>query len=122
MKSHGCLDREEDSEKNVADYLFENQYKGCRIYIDNLGDYKYFTFYGKKEQEGGMPSVYAYDTKGNVIAGVIADCRNIDDEWHPYVLDLSKAQENILIIMNGAYVNNTGEKDACFAFRDMTLY
>lgn len=118
----GVLNREPDSEINVGTYLYQEDYTGVKIRVNDITAYKYLVFEGKKNTDYGQPSVYFYDENGNGLGKVTAGWQELDNEWHQYLFDVTDYTGTIDIIFNGGYIDNSGDEAASFSFRDITLY
>ena len=122
MECIGCLQREADDERPLSEYLITDEYIGYKIMIEDIEDYRYFVFYGRKEAGDGQPSVYLYDEDDQVITECIADCQDLDNEWHQYLIDVADLTGNVTIIFNGGYTDNTGSKYTSYLFGGVALY
>lgn len=122
IECQGSLQREVGSEISVMDYLINYHYIGAQIDIADADDYGYLTFYGKKVSDHGQPTVYVLDSSGNKVGELTENYRNLDNEWHQYVIDITDAQGDIKIIFHGGYTDNTGSTDSDYIFCDITLY
>ena len=118
----GSLDRKPDDEKSVLEYVKNTNYVGASIEIDNVDDYGYLTFFGKKLSDHGQPTVYVIDESGAVVAQMSPNYYDIDNEWHQYVLDITKAKGKVRIIFNGGYIDDTGSKKSKYNFCNIILY
>ncbi len=83
---------------------------------------RWHMFYGRKESNHGQPSVFIYDCEGNVVASFEKNYRDLDNEWHQYVIELPKLKGPVTIILNGGYVDNTGSQDSLYDFGKVVLY
>ena len=117
----GSLNRESGGEA-LESYLLNREYIGAKIEIENIGDFNYLVFEGKKNQDHGEPTVYAYDADGKCIAKVEANYKELDSEWHRYTLDLSRTDGAVTIIINGGYIANTGNEVSNYSFKNVYLY
>ena len=122
MECVGSLQREWDSSVSVADYLINTEYVGGKVSVEDVDNYKYLVFYGKKNSDHGQPSVYIYDENGNVLTGFTANYSDIDGQWHQYMIDISKITGDVMIIFNGGYIDNTGRAESSYTFGSMILY
>lgn len=118
----GRLQKMSKCDMSLAEYIYETEYIGVKIKIPNLGEHNYFSFCGKKVKDHGQPTVYVYNDRNEVVTGVTAGYYDIGDEWRRYVIDLSKIEGGATIIMNGAYVDNSGSVDSTYIFSDIKLY
>jgi hypothetical protein len=105
-------------EISATDYIISDEYVGYEIFIEDISDYKYLVFYGRKNQENGQPSVYIYDINGIKIA----EYTDLDNGKHQYLIDVSNLSGSVRIIFNGGYVDNTGSADSTYTFTNITLY
>lgn len=99
-------------EISATDYIISDEYVGYEIFIEDISDYKYLVFYGRKNQENGQPSVYIYDINGIKIA----EYTDLDNGKHQYLIDVSNLSGSVRIIFNGGYVDNTGSADSTYTF------
>ncbi len=118
----GTLGREIESKEPVADYLLNSEYIGCKVTIEEIDDYRYLVFYGKRNAQHGQPGVYVYDEDGKMVAELTEDWSNIDDSWHAYLLDISEVNGKATIIFNGGYINESGSQASSYTFSNMILY
>ena len=93
---------------------------GARIKVD--GHYNYLVFYGRKMTDNGQPEVCVYDEEGVKITELTKDYQALDNEWHQYVLDVSKVRGNMIIVFNNGCKSNTGDLQSAFCFSGITLY
>ena len=106
----------------VLDYVTQNEYVGAEIEISNIDDYGYLTFYGKKVQDHGQPTVFVLSDTGELIGKAEANYRKIDNEWHQYVIDITKAKGSVKVFFNGGYIDQTGSVDSDYIFSNIVLY
>ncbi len=118
----GCLQRECEDERPLSEYLMKEEYIGSRITIEDISDYRYLVFYGRKESGDGQPGVFLYDENNQVIAECTADSSELDSEWHQYLIDIADLEGSVTIIFNGGYTDNTGSEYTSYVFSDVTLY
>ncbi len=118
----GSLQREPESEISVFDYIANNEYIGASIDVESVDKYGYLVFYGKKITDHGQPSVYVINDSGEKIGEIAGSYHDIDNEWHQYVIDITKVKGDIRIVFNGGYVDNTGSADSNYLFSGITLY
>lgn len=118
----GCLQREFEDERSLPEYLMEDEYIGSRITIEDISDYRYLVFYGRKEAGNGQPGVFLYDKNSQVVAECTADCRDLDNEWHQYLIDISDLKGSVTIIFNGGYTDCTGSGYTSYLFSNVVLY
>jgi len=122
IKCIGSLKRDSESELSVFDYLLNTEYVGAKVCIPSVDDYGYLVFYGKKISDQGQPTVYVINDAGEKIGELTLNYHDIDNEWHQYVIDITKVKGDISIIFNGGYVDSTGSPDSDYIFSDITLY
>jgi len=118
----GRIDRESLSEIEISSYLYDNDYIGCKISVDDITPYHYLYFTGQKLQDHGQPGVYIYDPEGTCVYGNQKYYYDIDNEWNSYIYNVSKLTGPVDIILNGGYIDLTGSLDSQFIFSDITLY
>lgn len=118
----GCLQREPDDGRPLSEYLMADEYIGYKIAIEDIEVYRYLVFYGRKEAGDGQPSVFLYDENDQVIAECIADCQDLDNEWHQYLIDVADLTGSVTIIFNGGYTDNTGSEYTAYLFGNAALY
>jgi len=93
----------------------------CKICLDDITDYHYLVFYGKKNSGDGQPSVLLYDQNGKTVDYEI-DSLDLDDEWHQHAIDVSQLSGKTDIIFHGGGMDTTGSADTSYTFSDITLY
>lgn len=122
MECTGCLERDSEDECPLSEYLMEEEYIGSRITIEDISDYRYLVFYGRKASGDGQPAVFLYDENNQVAAEYTADCDDLDGDWHQYLIDIADLEGSVTIIFNGGYTDNTGSEYTSYVFSDVTLY
>ncbi len=118
----GCLQREPEDERPLSEYLMTDEYIGYKITIEDIEDYRYLVFYGRKEAGDGQPCVYLYDENDQVMAECTAYCQELDNEWHQYLVDVTDLTGTVTIIFNGGYTDNTGSEYTSYLFGGAALY
>lgn len=118
----GSLSREPESEISVSDYVRDIEYIGAKIHVNDIGDHRFLEFYGKKESEHGQPSVFVYNSKGEMAASLTKSYKDLDGEWHQYVIELPKMEGEATVILNGGYVDSVGNENSVYCFSNVTLY
>ena len=118
----GRLERDADSDISVSDHLFNKEYIGAKINVENADDYGYLVFYGKRNTGNGQPSVYVYNDKGEAVAEFTKSYSDIDHDWHQYVIDISDIKGDITIILNGGAIDKSGSEDSSYTFSEICLY
>lgn len=120
---HGTLNRSSRSEIEVVDYFLEyKDYDGFMISVDDISEYNYLVFYGKKVAGNGQPTVYVYDDKGNFASGISYFYGDINDGWNLYLVDVSSVKGKADIIFHGGYIDDTGNADSAFVFSCFSLF
>lgn len=122
IKCVGSLQRNSNDEYTVEASLRDNQYIGASIVVNNIEDYRYLVFYGKKVKTHGQPTVMLFNEQGAKVGEVSANYRDIDNDWHMYLIDVSKLSGQVKIVFNGGYIDNTGDADSAYTFSDIHLY
>ena len=122
IKCTGSLQREQKSDVSVEDYILDNEFIGAKIPVSLTGKHHYLVFYGKKNVDCGQPMVVVYDSEHNKVGEIAANYRNLDNEWHQYVIDLSEVEGDVTIYFNGGYIDNTGSAESEYVFSNIILY
>ena len=122
IKCTGSLQREPNNKMSVYDYIVNVEYIGAKMDIAHVDDYRYLVFYGKKVSNHGQPTVYIIDDDGKKIGELELNYRDIDSEWHQYLIDITNAKGKVHIIFNGGYIDNTGNADSNYIFSNIMLY
>ncbi|SOC03927.1 hypothetical protein [Pseudobutyrivibrio ruminis] len=117
----GTLDRDYATE-DLADYIRDKEYIGVKFKVNMNDGYNYLSFYGRKTVGQGMPVVYVYNKDGDLVGNFAADYSTIDNEVHQYVMDLSTVTGEVTIVMNGGYIDDTGDSDSGFQFSEIYMY
>ena len=47
---------------------------------------------------------------------------DLDTEWHQYVIDITGAEGPCTLILNGGYIDTTGNKNSQYVFSEAGLY
>lgn len=118
----GHLQRKSQSGIPVEEYLISSEFVGARIIIDDITDYRLLKFYGMKNRDHGQPGVYIYDEQNAVVAKFAAWYPELDNEWHQYMIDISKLSGKVTLIFNGGYTDNTGAEESLYTFSNIVLY
>ena len=118
----GTLSRDPESTDSISSYVYSEEYIGCKVSVEDVTQYGYLYFQGKKVADYGQPAVYVYDQDGNCIYGSIKYYYSLDDEWTTYILDVTNLTGPVDIIFNGGYIDNTGSENSQYMFSDITLY
>ena len=119
----GSLKREPGSEVTAQDYIFQtDEYNGFKLSEQNVDNYRYLVFYGRKIKDHGQPSVYIYNEEGVVTAQITESYTNLDSEWHQYLIKLSDIKGNVDIIFQGGYIDSTGDSESEYVFSDIIFY
>ncbi len=118
----GALSRPSEDPSPLPGYLLSAEYIGAKFTLDDLGSYRYLTFFGKKLADHGQPTVYVYDSGGSAVSSLAAYYGELDNDWHLYVLDLSALSGGGTIVFNGGYIDSSGAADSAYVFSDITLY
>ena len=120
LQCSGCLER--DLETSIADYLLNVEYIGASVSLQSVDNYSYLVFYGKRISEYGQPVVYIYNDENEVLFEYFGDYKQLDQEWHQYVLDITGVKGDIIIVFNGGYKDVSGSNEAAYIFSDVILY
>ncbi len=121
--SKGILDRDCSSDVSIADYLIDVDYNGLKFTIDDIGDYEYVTFWGRKLCGNGQIGVYFYDEGSHKESlNYMKIYSDLDDNWHQYVIDITELKGKTTIIFNGGYTDNTGDTNSAFEYSEIYLY
>lgn len=118
----GTLSRSPADAVPLSEYLLSTEYVGAKFALEDLGSYRYLTFYGKKLSDHGQPSVYVYGSDGTVAASFAAHYGALDNEWHGYTLALSALSGSGTIVFNGGYIDCSGDMYSTYIFSDITLF
>ena len=118
----GTLSRSPADPVPLSEYLLSTEYIGAKFTLEDLGSYRYLTFYGKKLSDHGQPTVYVYGSDGTVVASFTAHYGALDNEWHGYTLALSALSGGGTIVFNGGYIDCSGDMYSTYIFSDITLF
>lgn len=118
----GSLSREAGNDISISDYVRNFEYIGAEIDIDDIGSHRFLEFYGKKESGHGQPFVFVYDSNNNMVASLTKNYGEIDNEWHQYVIELPEMTGSVTVILNGGYIDISGDKDSTYSFCNLILY
>lgn len=122
IECRGAIQRDYQNDVSIGNYLIHSEYVGCKLSVNDIKDYDYLLFYGKKSANHGQPYVALYDTNDNELAHFYLHYNNIDNEWHQYLMDISKLSGEVTIIFNGGYIDYTGSPESLYTFSNITLY
>ena len=84
--------------------------------------YNTLFFQEKKIADCGQPTVYLYDPSGRIIRECVVDFKELDNEWHHYMIDVRNVKGKATIIFNGGYIDVTGRTDSQFVFSNVKFY
>lgn len=118
----GRLARTPGSEPGVFEHVRDKDYVGAKIKLENRGNHNYLVFYGKKIKDHGELLVFVCNEQNEKESELVTRYYELDDEWRQYVVDLSDVKGDVTIILNGGYMDNSGDKDSAFVFSDIKLY
>lgn len=118
----GSLSREAGNDISISDYVRNFEYIGAEIDIDDIGSHRFLEFYGKKESGHGQPFVFVYDSNNNMVASLTKNYGEIDNEWYQYVIELPEMTGSVTVILNGGYIDISGDKDSTYSFCNLILY
>lgn len=118
----GCLNRSEDSEDSTVDYIKDKEYIGAKIEIDDISDYNYLVFYGKKVAEQGQPNVIVLDENGEIVGKESAKYDDCRDDWQLFLINVTDVKGKTTIYFNGGYNIDTGSPDSEYVFGGIRLY
>lgn len=118
----GSLQREFGSSTSIEDYVLYSEYVGGRIIVNDIDNYNFLVFYGRKNRDHGQPSVYIFDEENIVLAQYTGKYSELDNAWHQYMIDVSQLSGKVTIIFNGGYTDNTGSVNSAYTFSDIVLY
>lgn len=122
LKCIGRLKRAAEDTGSIGDYIINtNDYTGAIIEAEN-NDFGYLSFYGRKTNDDGQPTVYVIDETGKKVGKVSVKNSELDNDWHLYVIDITKAKGDIRIILNGGCTDNSGNENSEYIFSDVYLY
>lgn len=123
IECKGRLKRKSGSEEDgIFDYLLNEEYIGTKITVQSADKYKYLVFYGRKNADHGQPTVCVYNDQNICVAKLKMNYRELDNEWHQYVLDISNSTDELTIIFNGGYIDASGDAESSYTFSGMYLY
>ncbi len=118
---HGALERDYNTDL-LTDYLMDKGFIGIKFDVNLDDGYNYLCFDGQKIVDHGMVTAYVYDKDKNIVGQVKANYKNLDNEVHQYVIDLSTISGNVTVVLNGGYVDYTGSPDSNFQFSNIYMY
>ena len=107
---------------SLSEYLWEKEFIGFKVTIDDITPYKFLSVYGKRYGDHGQPTVVVYDKKGKAVAEVSESYHTIRSGWKQYVIDVTGLSGEVTVIFNGGYVDSTGSPDSQYIFSDVTLF
>ena len=120
LECHGTMARDNGSD-SVESAMLNGDYCGIKFNID-VSNYRALTFYGKKVADHGCPTVCVYDENGKLLREVAVNHSNIDTEWHQYAVNLDGIYGDVIIIMNGGCIDNSGSSNSNYLFSKIVLY
>lgn len=120
LECHGTMARDNGSD-SVESAMLNGDYCGIMFNID-VSNYRALTFYGKKVADHGCPTVCVYDENGKLLREVAVNHSNIDTEWHQYAVNLDGIYGDVIIIMNGGCIDNSGSSNSNYLFSKIVLY
>lgn len=59
---------------------------------------------------------------GEMLAELLVNYHDIDEEWHQYMIDVSNLCGRMKIVFNGGYEDDTGDDNSTFIFSNIYLY
>lgn len=118
----GTLQKPVASEDTLSEYLYSTDYIGLKYTVPDISSYRYLVFDGKKVCDHGQPVVCIYDATGTCLRQLQVSYHQLDEQWHQQVFDISGLSGEVTIILHGGYIDETGDPDSQFMFRDIFLY
>lgn len=112
------------SHKTTESQAITNEnYDSAKISIDDIGDHRYLTFYGKKLKDCGEPLVNIYDAQGQEIASLAESYEGAEDDcWHQYVIKLPKVSGSVEMVFSGGYIDKEEDIGPTYVFSNLKLY
>ncbi len=117
---HGTLSRE--SSVPLPLYIRDTEYIGAKFTLDLNKGYNYLSFDGQKLHDHGRLTAYVYSEDGQLVSAAEVNYPDLDNEIHPYVIDLSAASGTVTVILNGGYVDKTGSSSSEYCFNNIIAY
>ena len=118
----GTLARVSGNDIPITDYMRDKTYIGAKIRIDDATPYRYLAFRGRKAEDHGQITIRLYNVDGKAIVSRSVHYQKLDREWHRYAFDIRSAEGPCTLILNGGYIDDTGNPDSQFIFSDIVLY
>lgn len=94
-------------------YAEEMPAANVELSVDDMSDFKYFVFYGRKNDDNGQLRACIYDENGTKLTELTVNYDDTDNEWHQYMIDVSRIEGPVTIILDGG---------SSYTFGDMALY
>ena len=118
----GKIYYEPNDEISLEDFLYSEDFCGVKIDIEDISPYKTFEFYGKKEKLHGQPTVIIFNNEGKVLAELKANYGDLNGEWERFTIDVSEICGSVTILLNGCYIDKTGNSESSYTFSSIGLY
>lgn len=117
----GALSRESGGE-DLAEYLRDREFIGLKFRVDLDDGYNYLVFNGQKIADQGRLTAYVYDSDGELVGKKEANYKDLDNEVHQYVLDLSAVDGIVTVVLNGGCIDSSGNADSEYQFSNIYMY
>lgn len=121
VSCHGTLARDYNTEP-LADYIRDKGFIGIKFDVNLNDGYNYLSFYGQKIMDQGRLTAYVYDENGIVVREIEVNYPDLDNEVHQYVIDLSTISGKVTVVLNGAFVDYTGNPDSQYQFSNIYIF
>ena len=97
---------EKNTNRDAIPYniLMADNFVGLKVRVDDISDYSYLLFEGKKVAGNGQPSVLIYNDKNEVLAECCVDCKNTDLQRHQYLVNVKELEGTVTILFNGGSI------------------
>jgi len=121
VNCHGTLARDYNTEV-LTDYIRDKEFIGIKFTVNMDEGYNYLCFNGQKITDHGSLTAYVYNEAGEIVGKQEIKYPDLDNEVHQYVIDLSTVSGRVTVVLNGGYVDYTGNADSNYQFSNVYMY
>ena len=115
---------EENRDHSIVPYdtLMGDDFKGLKVRVNDITDYEYLSFNGKKIADDGQPMLLIYNDKSDILADLSVKYDDLDGEWHQYLINVKDLKGAVTILFTGGNIDNCGSVGSEYLFNDLALY
>ena len=122
LRCFGKIDRGwNDNDGGFVEFIANVDFRGARFQLPPGIKYSRLLFEGRRERAHGQPIVVFVDAAGRSEQIFGGYWKDLDQEWHEYLVELPAYGKGAEIILNGGYPDRSGSEDSCYLFKNIRL-